>query len=1089
MKKRVLSLLLCLIMALSLIPTAAFADDGNTSTADADKTTNGAYTNGIWAAANNGGSITTDDGLILSKTATAVEGQENTYRIDLSVVTTQTTTTTTTSAAAATVLVIDTSGSMAWCTKNHRHTDSCYIPETECTRENNPGHYWDNGWHKRHTSCIYDWSTGKYYQCVCDTNEHTHNGASGGNWCGNSALNSATDSRIAKAKAAAQAFLDSYKDTTAARWIAIVSFDDEAASKGWFDVSTTDGYNSAVAAINELGASGATNLNAGLKAAQSLMDSDSITAVPEANRNVIALTDGTPTMADRYGNGSSGSPDINSTTTNTATALKKNINSLYTICFAASGEVCYRNGPTVAKFLSDIASDGKNYTVEDGNQLPTTFVGISTTITSGLTGEGGWTVTDPMADNISVTGSLPTGFVQTDATNNIYTWTLSDPTVSGNGDTKTYTYTTSYTVTIDPAGLEENTFYPTNKVTTLNYTDANGTSNTANFPVPGVKVKLPAPTTGTLVITKHVEGNVTLTEDKTFTFEILKDNAVVDEIDVIVDAKMKSGTSYLRGELTVGETYTVREKDANIDGYKLTTTYSGTTNGSDVTIGDANTNIGVLNTYEKVYGETVYNPASLTIVKKDARTDALLSGATFQLSKKNDATGKFEEFGTAITPATGSITFDDLLPGSYELKETAAPSDYVGWTERTFSFSVVAKDTGESRYNEETKKYDTVYNCSIEFNGDPSEEHIVGNNIFYRNYSYLRGTLTIYNERIETVTIPVKKIVEAPYAPADEKEFTFHVVLAPDSNNTYQFDNVDLLSDLNVFFNGEKLTYDEENEWYSFTLKASSAKAGEGNLTLTGTRNDLNGLKVIVSEEDESEKNPNWTYAEDPCGALLSYSQEANKYVLVNDDDETVKVPFTFTNTYVKMQPITATLDITKNVVRERGSRRPGSADFTFEASYIDFSNLGEKEERIKFASLTIQTTGGEKSYQTDWELTVPVEAFDEYGRAVLVISERNDKRKGWTYDNTEFKLVVYQDGDVRPWEAPQALNDEEEVPGINLEFTNSYYKRTSSPNPPEDKPIKSVNTGDMGIAMYAMTSLLSLGGAALVIKKRKDEE
>ena len=68
MKKRVVSLLLCLIMALSLIPTVAFAAEVNTPTTDADKTTNGAYdTTGKWAAADNGGRIT-KDGLTLSKT-------------------------------------------------------------------------------------------------------------------------------------------------------------------------------------------------------------------------------------------------------------------------------------------------------------------------------------------------------------------------------------------------------------------------------------------------------------------------------------------------------------------------------------------------------------------------------------------------------------------------------------------------------------------------------------------------------------------------------------------------------------------------------------------------------------------------------------------------------------------------------------------------------------------------------------------------------------------------------------------------------------------------------------------------------------
>ncbi len=533
MKKRVVSLLLCLIMALSLIPTVAFAAEVNTPTTDADKTTNGAYdTIGKWAAADNGGSIT-KDGLTLSKTAKPVPGKDNTYEITLSVVTSQTTTTTTTSSDAATVLVIDTSGSMAWCTKNHRHTDSCYSTE-KCTKETNPGHwytdYWGDDHHFWDTPCRYDWRTREYYlvKNTCGENQHNHNNATGGSWC-----NGTGDSRIAYAKAAAKAFLDSYKDTSstpAARWVAIVSFADNATSSNWFNVSTSEGDNAARSAIDNLHANGGTNLDAGLSAANTLMADNTISAVTKANKNVIALTDGAPTKSQQNGNGKYGSENINTDTNNTAEALKGNITGLYTICFAASNEVCYQGGPSVGDFLKDsIASSGKASTVDEGTTLPTEFEAISNTITSGLTGEGGWTVTDPMAANISVVGTL-NGY--NDA-NKTYTWKLSNPAVSGEGDTKTYTYTTSYTVKIDPNGreadgnpLSENKFYPTNGVTTLNYKDANNGSATAYFPVPGVKVKLSDPTppanvTANIYIDKRIDVSTgsRQPDPTTFTFK------------------------------------------------------------------------------------------------------------------------------------------------------------------------------------------------------------------------------------------------------------------------------------------------------------------------------------------------------------------------------------------------------------------------------------------------------------------------------------------------------------------------------------------------------------------------------------------
>lgn len=507
MKKRVVSLLLCLIMALSLIPTVAFATEvgtGGTPTTDANKTTNGKYVNNVWTEdANNGCTEYNNGKLRLYKTAEATN-TDNEYTITLKVETSQTTTTTTTTANAATVLVIDTSGSMAWCTKNHRHTDDCYNPETMCTSTTNTDH-WVWGFHKVDTSCrlMYGNDGIGWYLANCGTTQHTHDYATGGVSCGN------TPSRIDSAKAAATAFLDSYRDTSntpaAARWVAIVSFADQAMPSTWFNVSTTDGYNSALAVINDLGASGSTNLDDGLRAAKVLIDSDTINDVPKENKNVIALTDGAPTQSQNRGNGQHGSALINDETKAAANNLKGNIANLYTICFAASGEVCYQGGPSVGDFLRDsIASTGKASTVDEGADLPTEFKSISNTITSGLTGDG-WTVTDPMAANISVVGRLN----DYNVANKTYTWKLSNPAVSGEGDTKTYTYTTSYRVTIDPTGLDENTFYPTNKVTTLHYKDASGTEQHANFPVPGVKVKLPTPTepeTGTLTITKKIVG-------------------------------------------------------------------------------------------------------------------------------------------------------------------------------------------------------------------------------------------------------------------------------------------------------------------------------------------------------------------------------------------------------------------------------------------------------------------------------------------------------------------------------------------------------------------------------------------------------
>ena len=501
MKKRVVSLLLCLIMALSLIPTVAFAAEVNTPTTDADKTTNGAYdTSGNnWAAADNGGSIT-KDGLTLSKTATYLS--ENTYRIDLSVKTTQEVTTQDSPAAVA--LVIDTSGSMAWCSDYHKHSDDCYKNSERCGPITNKYGHWFLGFHKADTSCrLMDGKDGfSLYPANCGTKQHTHDYATGGVSCGN------TPSRIDSAKAAATAFINSFKSTSAARYVAVIGFNSSVTSTAWYNVSEENDRMQALAAINTLGANGGTDMAAGLSSAKTLMSSATLNGVEAANRHVILLSDGAPTYANGSGNGSSGSEDINTMTSDAAAALKTAIapGKLHTICFSAADEICYikndyTKGPTVGEFLrNSIASSTDDaHTAETATQLNKTFASLSSSITTGLTGDG-WTVTDPMADNISVVdGSTSPEFVLTDARSKTYTWTLTNATQTPNGNTTTYTYTTSYRVTIDPTGLDENTFYPTNKVTTLHYKDANGTEQHANFPVPGVKVKLSGPTPSTNV--------------------------------------------------------------------------------------------------------------------------------------------------------------------------------------------------------------------------------------------------------------------------------------------------------------------------------------------------------------------------------------------------------------------------------------------------------------------------------------------------------------------------------------------------------------------------------------------------------------
>ena len=113
MMKRIIALLLALILTVGLLPTVALATEGDTPVAGTSSDVkNGYYEGTTWKEGTlNQGTLPTGVESV-SKTAKKVEGEENKYEVTLKVVLKQTEEN---SGKAATVLVLDTSGSMAYC--------------------------------------------------------------------------------------------------------------------------------------------------------------------------------------------------------------------------------------------------------------------------------------------------------------------------------------------------------------------------------------------------------------------------------------------------------------------------------------------------------------------------------------------------------------------------------------------------------------------------------------------------------------------------------------------------------------------------------------------------------------------------------------------------------------------------------------------------------------------------------------------------------------------------------------------------------------------------------------------------------------
>lgn len=435
-RKRGLALLMCICMIFTLLPFSALAD----ATAQDDGIVYGKYSGTTWTpqeglTAENDPYTNSATGADVeySKTAEPVENEPNTYNVTLTI---KSKTSETPPGASAVVLVIDNSGSMG----DHQ--------------------------------------------------------------------------RLAKAKAAAKKFVDDYGKSGSGRYIALVSFADLAnkynfgdgwtwgnwfpESVYWLDASNENNRGAINASIQKMRADGGTNLEQGLSTANDLFKDNAISKISRSNNKyVIALTDGKPTFSGIYlgilgnspklGNGIDCTEQICNATETTATTLKGNVNTLYTVCYGAENEGTYTGGLTVGEFLKQkIASPGEAYNATDSSDsLSKAFAKIYKSIEQGIS--SGFTVTDPMGPYVTLNSQSLTD--STISSNGTITWKPKNgDTVTNDDGSKTTTYTLTYKVTLGE--VPEDGTYPLNEDTTLKFMDGD-TEKTLHFNVPGVKGTAP----------------------------------------------------------------------------------------------------------------------------------------------------------------------------------------------------------------------------------------------------------------------------------------------------------------------------------------------------------------------------------------------------------------------------------------------------------------------------------------------------------------------------------------------------------------------------------------------------------------------
>lgn len=593
MMKRIIALLLALILTVGLLPTVALATEGDTPVAGTSSDVkNGYYEGTTWKEGTlNQGTLPTGVESV-SKTAKKVEGEENKYEVTLEVVLKKTESQEN-PGSAATVLVLDHSGSMNGC---------AYCKSTT-----------DDGVNYYHTQgCKYD----KPHQWVRVTS-------------GQSRMSAATKAVKDFIKTYSGRFDENGKETTTTnlnlgRWVCLVWFNETGGVTGggkWVDVSNKSGYQSATNTSSWRAHDG-TNLDCGLRLADHWLKQSPVASINKSLKNVIVLSDGEPTYyltdeagwfglekkditignKDYYVRGDGGSCDEETyNTTKSTAATLRNSASVYTVCFGVADNYMDYGDITIGNYLKyKIATPAKAgteekfaYDASNANELNTAFAAITHTIVSGL-------------NTGTVKDSLPTGIKVSEADKQKFgtgTWELNSKAFNKTEETKqladgtketVYTYTKTYTVTIDPDDENlvktEDGYAPLNGKTTLTVKNSQGTDVEIPFPIPAGKVTMPSYTvTGTIDNNGAVTGSgqtvnaggssAAMTFTPAAGYKIISVKEKVGEVETTITDFAETGYTYpvkndIRANITV-DVKTAKRSDLS---YTVRYLEKGTTN-------------------------------------------------------------------------------------------------------------------------------------------------------------------------------------------------------------------------------------------------------------------------------------------------------------------------------------------------------------------------------------------------------------------------------------------------------------------------------------------------------------------------------
>ena len=230
-----------------------------------------------------------------------------------------------------------------------------------------------------------------------------------------------------------------------------------------------------------------------------------------------------------------------------------------------------------------------------------------------------------------------------------------------------------------------------------------------------------------------------------------------------------------------------------------------------------------------------------------------------------------------------------------------------------------------------------------------------------------------------------------------------------------------------------------------------------------------------------------WEYSTKEYAVTFTYrTEDQTMYLEIHtpgNDDYSRSAKFT--NIYTE-NLTTVEIPFTKTV-KLNGNTAPGKTDFKLEIFDVGNGNTSEYKDVTYTA---VVTTKGVGNYDGKLIISGPTKQVKQFVCEGFSVREVNDNLPRWTYSDAVWYVL------------PGEAEDENGIPKMNIystrnvegaaavdqmTFVNTYKRNSTNKTTTPEKPISSPKTFDTGVALYGVSALLSLTGAALVIKRKND--